>query len=86
MNCTPDQTDFLDRIYKQDPQIQNNMFQASLALEMEYGVSPEDAQDLIINWMKNYEKRKQGRNRNSNTSIPEQRRENPEVSAYAIAK
>ena len=84
MNCTPDQEDFLDRIYKS--QKNQNMFQATLSLEMEYGVSPEEAQELIINWMKTYETRNYKRaNRPSNKTISKPRRENQEIEQFRVA-
>ena len=86
MKCNPDQTDFLDRIYKTDPSGNKDMFQASLALEMEYGVSPQDAEILIIDWMKDYEKRYKRTSRTSNSGFPSQRRIDSEIREFSFAK
>lgn len=86
MKCNPDITDFLDRIYKEEP-LGKNMFQATLSLEMEYGVSPQDAESLIIDWMERYEERNnQRRPKRSNSSIPEQRREDYTIRAFAFSE
>ena len=84
IQCTPDQEDFLDRVYVANGY--QNMFTQTLALEMEYGVSPEEAQELIINWMKNYEKRVQSRtNKRSNQSVFSQRREDNQTQHRNVA-
>mgnify|MGYP001284431413 CR=1 FL=1 len=84
IQCTPDQEDFLDRVYTSNGH--ENMFTQTLALEMEYGVSPEEAQELIINWMKNYESRIQSRTNNrSNPSVFSQRRKDNQAEHRNVA-
>lgn len=86
MKCNPDITDFLDRIYKEEP-LGKNMFQATLSLEMEYGVSPQDAESLILDWMTSYEDRNNERKpKRSNTSLPSKGRQDYEVGSFAYSK
>ena len=74
MSLTPEHIDYLT--YLEDTK-NIELLNGGIYLEMNFGVSPQDAKELLIQYMK--KKNEARTNKRSNREVPEVRRENYEA-------